>query len=293
MIRINEFLQKFETPFLNVFFNIVTLLGSVIGIVFFYFIILIFYDVKKSKLYLVTILIFFIVITILKNILKIPRPFTFGSIYNLDYELTEKLNPNHSTPSGHSYVASYSVFFILFNFKLKYFKKLFYFILLFLVMLSRIYLGVHSILDVLLGASIGFLANYILYYYKLLKKIKFKYSTYLLPFIFLLAFIILAKNKVAKNNLILIVTIILTPISNIIISENKLNLKYLEKIFLLSISILPTIIFYENPKYDINLFNIFPVIILNYLIYTNFYIFNNLKNDIININKRRQIKWKN
>lgn len=293
MTEINNLLQRLQSPFLTSFFNLITLLGSTIGIAIFYFIILIFYNVKKSKLYLVTILSFFIIIQVLKIILNVPRPFNFKNIYNLDYEITGSLNPNHSTPSGHSYVISYSIFFIIFNFKINKLKSSFYYTLLILTIISRLYLGVHSILDVALGSSLGFLFCYILHYYNLFEKIKINYLSYILSILAILAFFTFIKRSFIKNNLILIVVIILSFMFDKEDNKTRVNIRYFEKIKLTFISIIYSIIFFKNPKYDFHLLNIIPIVIINYLIYINFDIFYKLKNDIININKRRQIKWKN
>ncbi len=99
--------------------------------------------------------------TIIANILKLffarPRPFGLEkSIPILDL-------PDYSFPSGHSFII-FSMIPILND---RYPKmKVFFFVLAILIVLGRVYLGLHHLSDIAAGAALGYLTGLIVLRYK-------------------------------------------------------------------------------------------------------------------------------
>ncbi|MEK6932483.1 MAG: phosphatase PAP2 family protein [Nanoarchaeota archaeon] len=119
---------------------------------------------KKILPLILSLFLYLILTNGLKIIISRERPFV-----ELQNELVQTLNPDRSFPSGHA-----TAMFTVLNFmdKMKYLWIFFGII----VILSRVYLGVHYLSDVifgmLLGLLIGDLTNYIVKNYKLLNKFK-------------------------------------------------------------------------------------------------------------------------
>jgi len=120
---------------------------------------------------------------ILKNIFKLERPYVKDKrIINKDTDY----GYGYSFPSNHSQIAA--TILTLFNKYFKLGKSLVYgSILVVLIALSRVYLGVHSVLDVLAGAFLGWLVCEILT--PLINKIMEKKKYYILYLIGVLGII--------------------------------------------------------------------------------------------------------
>ncbi len=102
--------------------------------------------------------------SVLKLIFMRPRPFQVdNSIVNLRPETSG----SYSMPSGHTQSAS-TVFFGLYQFFKKRYLLILAIVITSLVALSRMYIGVHYLTDVLAGAAIGIVITY--YMYKWLSK---------------------------------------------------------------------------------------------------------------------------
>ena len=89
----------------------------------------------------------------LKSIFSRPRPFV-----ELENELVQTVNPYRSFPSGHA-----AAMFTLLPFLS--FIKITWITLSIIVMLSRVYLGVHYLSDVIFGMLLGLLINDLSYYF--------------------------------------------------------------------------------------------------------------------------------
>lgn len=165
-MEIIKFLQSFSNPFLDVFFQMITMLGE--DIFFIFIMAIIYWCVDKETGYKMA----FAIITStivnfsLKEIFAIPRPIGEPGIRSLRLHTAT----GYSFPSGHT--QSTSTFW---TFLMGHLRRGWLYILgtcmILLVAVSRMYLGVHTLLDVVGGAIIGFLwifvSNYI---YELSKK---------------------------------------------------------------------------------------------------------------------------
>lgn len=98
---------------------------------------------------------FFINDFVLKNIIARPRPFI---AHNLDILI--KAPSGYSMPSGHS-ASSFVVASMFYLHKQK--GRVFVLILAGLIAYSRVYLHVHFLSDVLVGAALGFVVAWIIY----------------------------------------------------------------------------------------------------------------------------------
>jgi hypothetical protein len=157
-----NFIQSFSNEFLDNFFKIVTMLGS--GYFFLFVVTLILWCINKDLGYRLG----FLFITtgainnVLKETFKVPRPIGHEGIRS-------SIIPNpggYSFPSGHAQTTS--SFWTRIMLELR--RKWIYVVgisIIFLVGLSRIYLGVHWPSDVLAGTVIGiawvFIANWLFY----------------------------------------------------------------------------------------------------------------------------------
>ena len=162
------FFQSIRSPFLDALFGTVTYAGD--EIVFLAAAIILYWCVDKKAGYLVmsagfcgTILNQFMKITF-----RIPRPW----ILDPDFSIVESARAaatGYSFPSGHSTSATTCLGSIGLWFKNRIIKTA-AFVLVFLVLISRMYLGVHTPLDVIVGFLLGALCLGFLYV--LFKKLK-------------------------------------------------------------------------------------------------------------------------
>lgn len=157
-IDIIKALQSISNSFFDFLFNAFSFLGEqyilVAIIAFIYFVL----DKEKGELIAAILFSTTLLNNALKGIFLAPRPF------EVDTEIINK-RPNSSTgssfPSGHSQIGAsfYSSIYLYFP------KKVFLYVIIpiiFLIGLSRIYLGVHFITDVIAGISLGLIVAIIL-----------------------------------------------------------------------------------------------------------------------------------
>ena len=126
-------------------------------------------DKKYSKLIMLNLALSFILNKILKLIIARPRP----------PRLRLVIENGYSFPSGHSMVSFAFYGFLIYlinknlkNKKIKYSLIILLSLLILLIGISRIYLGVHYVTDVLGGYIIGLI--YLIVFIKILKKKKIK-----------------------------------------------------------------------------------------------------------------------
>lgn len=145
-LGINYFLQAFSSPIADAFFILFTLIGEP------FFIILLsawffWWGKEKISLTLTTILLFnAAIVGAIKYSIRRPRP---------NLELADIFTTKNSFPSGH--ITIISTIYSFFEKQLSKKMRLIFLIIIFFVSLSRLYLGVHYLSDVIFGFFIGYL----------------------------------------------------------------------------------------------------------------------------------------
>ena len=164
MIEVNfstdliQAIAEHRTPFATVFFQTFTFLGEIEGYVLMVAAIYAAFDkhlaIRLAVLVLVTMTINHAIKTIIAN----PRPFvsegTFSRNWAVSHAKAAELAAEHSTPSGHA-MAGGSFYALLFASVKSHWVKSIAVAALFLTGISRPYLGVHYVEDILLGWPIG------------------------------------------------------------------------------------------------------------------------------------------
>ena len=151
-------LEKIRCPFLDVFFSVFTALGEEFVIAAIIAVVYICFSKRIGEQALVTVMTASCVTTGIKSAVRRLRPFVNGTVDKVNVDnivvSTADLDPDMSFPSGHA--TATSSFFTTLAIRIR--KPLVIvlstlFVL--LVMLSRLYLGVHYPTDVLTGLTIG------------------------------------------------------------------------------------------------------------------------------------------
>ena len=159
-IEVVLFLQEMRNGFFDFFFGFISFLGEEYVYIIIFAVIYYAYDKKMGEFLAITLGFSATVNTIIKNLVGAPRPFEKYP------DLVENLRPDtaggKSFPSGHT--QNFSTVLFSSAFYLKHIK-LFYisFVLVLLMMLSRMYLGVHFLEDVAVSAVLGLVVAYGLY----------------------------------------------------------------------------------------------------------------------------------
>ncbi|MBE7036035.1 MAG: phosphatase PAP2 family protein [Ruminococcaceae bacterium] len=144
-------LEQLRTGFLNTFFECVTVLGEETVAILLMAVIYFLYD--KKLVYRI----FFLTATslsvnhLIKNFVKLPRPFFSGKVSCVRAETAT----GYSFPSGHT--QNFSTWSFSFGLYLKkHWLTISALFLTILIAFSRMYLGAHYPIDVLIGALLGF-----------------------------------------------------------------------------------------------------------------------------------------
>lgn len=163
---IYELLIKMQNPIVTSIMTFISFLASAITLITLSFSFLFLIKNKKnSKLIMLNLILVFILNRILKVIIARPRP----------ERLRLVLEDGYSFPSGHSMVSfafyGFLIYLIYDNFKNKKIKCLLIIVLSLLILIigiSRIYLGVHYVTDVIGGFLFAFI--YLVFFTKYLYK---------------------------------------------------------------------------------------------------------------------------
>lgn len=154
-----KWMQSFRTEFLDHFFEFFTLFGEELLVIAILGAIYWSVDKKIGERLGISVFISLGLNSLLKLIIMRPRPFMVDdSIINLRPETSG----GWSMPSGHTQSAS-TVFFGVFQFFKKKFLLIIAIIITLMVAISRLYIGVHYLTDVLVAAILGFFITYFLY----------------------------------------------------------------------------------------------------------------------------------
>jgi membrane-associated phospholipid phosphatase len=153
-----QFLAGARSEFLTHFFLFFTFLGEVEGYVLLISLIYVTYDKKLAFRLSVLTLITMSLNHLLKTLIMNPRPFISEGSYSekwaVSAEKALELATEYSTPSGHAMAGSSFYSYLYASVKNRYARTIFITLLL-LTGLSRPYLGVHYLEDVLIGWVLG------------------------------------------------------------------------------------------------------------------------------------------
>ncbi|MBN2851921.1 MAG: phosphatase PAP2 family protein [Clostridia bacterium] len=161
MIDFMLWLENFRTPFFNKIFALLTILGD--ETVILVIMCIIFWCTSKQAGYKLGLAVVFnaAVNGAIKDIFMVTRPYDLDNrLHPLEIETT---GDTYSMPSGHTQ----NVTALWFSLSLSYKKKVFYiftFTLSALVAFSRIYLSVHTPLDVLVGFTLAIILTFLCHY---------------------------------------------------------------------------------------------------------------------------------
>lgn len=151
MIEIIVFVQSVSNPFLDSFFQLITMIGEdtffIIMVALVYWCINKDFGYKMGFAYLTS----GVLNTVIKEILRVPRPIGHPRVRSLRVETAG----GYSFPSGHTQQTTVFWFSWMLRFR-KRWLSIVGLILIALVGLSRIYLGVHTLLYVVGGIILGF-----------------------------------------------------------------------------------------------------------------------------------------
>ncbi len=162
-IIINQLLQSFSSPPLDLFFQIITYLGHP---AFWVFIAAWFFwsGKEKKSLATMTVVLFASVVSgVLKFVIARPRP---------EGLLVLEENASFSMPSGHTTIIT--AIYAFAKDKVKPHEKKILLLSVLIAAISRLYLGVHYLSDVLAGAILGYIIGKLVWkFYGKIKKLKF------------------------------------------------------------------------------------------------------------------------
>ncbi len=147
-------------PITNFFISMTTI-GSIVG--YFALVLIIYWCIDKKLAYKTILLLFIgaVLNIVLKDLIANPRPYVSNNTYQEKWGVPgtaakAKLATQYSTPSGHAQLSGTFYTYIFAKFQNRW-VKVFSVLMVLLIGISRPYLGVHYLEDVILGWIIGIL----------------------------------------------------------------------------------------------------------------------------------------
>ncbi len=176
-LDIIRWMQSIGNDVWDFLFNTFTILGEEVVLIIILGFVYWSYDKKIGEKIGFTVFLSLTLNSLIKLVVKRPRPFMVdNTIENMRPETAE----GYSFPSGHTQTAS-TAFFSLYYFIKKKWLLIVAIIVTTLVALSRMYLGVHYLTDVLVGAILGILIAWLVSkYYDKIKNITKVYNVLLI-----------------------------------------------------------------------------------------------------------------
>lgn len=158
-LEIIHWLQSIRSPLLDTLFEFFTLFGEEVVVIIVLGAVYWCINKKAGERLGITVFISLGLNSVLKFLIMRPRPFVVDdTIINLRPETSG----GYSMPSGHSQTASTLTFGLYQFFKKKY-LLIIAIVISTLVALSRMYIGVHYLSDVVVGVLLGIVITYVLY----------------------------------------------------------------------------------------------------------------------------------
>ena len=158
-----EFLADHRNIYLTHFFHAASFFGSANFYVLFTILLYVMWDKRLAVRLTVVVLLTMVFNDLLKILIKNPRPFVTDGTYQQKWAVSpseaKALALEYSTPSGHA-MGSAAFYSYLIAFTRNRFVRLGLVLLIVLIGVSRPYLGVHYVEDVLLGWAIGLLFGF-------------------------------------------------------------------------------------------------------------------------------------
>jgi membrane-associated phospholipid phosphatase len=158
-----QFLADHRNIYLTHFFHAASFFGSANFYVFFTLLLYVMWDKRLAVRLIVVVLLTMAFNDLLKILIKNPRPFVADGTYEKKWAVSpaqaKTLALEYSTPSGHA-MGSAAFYTYLLAFTRNRFVRSGLVLLIVLIGVSRPYLGVHYVEDVLLGWAIGLLLGF-------------------------------------------------------------------------------------------------------------------------------------
>ena len=165
-VLIIKWLQSFSNPFLDNFFIFISLFGSIYFAIIVLSYLYTFNNKENAFKFFIGFICSVLFVTTIKIAINRLRPY---EKFPFDIRLIGKPETSASFPSGHSQTAGYIYTYLLINVFKKIWPKIIFGLIFALVIISRMYLGVHYLSDILVGSMIGICLFFITD--KILKKV--------------------------------------------------------------------------------------------------------------------------